>query len=103
MPLTRWTTPQYAGHDVLELTTVKPKPDHPDESIRQHPEHVLMLLREEWHPGKFAWGLAWLVYNTESGQWGQRLFASGPSPTGGDSERKMLRSFKEDITGVMAG
>lgn len=102
MPLIEWTTPQYAGHDVLELTTVKPRTDHPDESIRRYPEHVLMLLREEWHQGKFSWDLAWLVHDMENDRWGQRMMTSGPSPTNGDAERKMLRSYKEGITGVMA-
>ena len=102
MPLVEWEMPTYSGYDVLEMTTVTPKEDHPDGSIGQFPEHVLMLLREEWAPGRTSWGVAWLVHDIENDRWGQRLMASGPSPSNGDAERKLILSYKEKITGRLA-
>jgi hypothetical protein len=101
MPLVKWDFPQYEGHDVVEMVTVTPKPDHEDEAIGGYPEHVLMLLRDEYRPGVFAWGVAWLVHDIENDRWGQRLMSSGPSRDDGDTERRQLRYFKEKITGRM--
>lgn len=102
MPRIEWKRPQYEGYDVLDMVTLAPQPDHPDELIGRFPEHVLMLLHQEWAPNRVSWGVAWLVYDREGDVWGQRLMTSGPSPTNGDAERRFLRDCKEKITGRMA-
>lgn len=99
MPIVKWERPRYAGHDVLEMVTVAPKPDHEDEQIRTYPEHVLMLLRDERDPDRVSWGLAWLVHDVQNDRWGQRMLMVGPSPDDGDAERKRLRQYQEEITG----
>lgn len=101
MPLTEFQRPTYQGYDILDMTTLTARPDHEDSGIAAFPEHVLLLLREEWQPGTFSWGIAWLMHDVEGGRWGQRMFTSGPSPTNGNAERRRIRDIKEEITGVM--
>jgi hypothetical protein len=102
MPLTTWERPRYNEYEVMDLVTVAPKANHEDRSIGRYPEHVLMLLREEWRPGVWSWGVAWLVRDAESGRWGQRLLTSGPSRDNGGTERRAIRDYREQITGVMS-
>lgn len=102
MPLVDWATPRYENHDVIEMTTVTPMENHPDENVGKYSEHVLMLLREEFAPGRIVWGAVWLVYSAEHGRWAARVFLSGPSPDEGDAERRLIRTWKEQITGRMA-
>lgn len=101
MPLIEWERPQYGGCDVVELVTVAPKENHENETIGKFPEHVLMLLHREYPTGKADWGMAWIVHDG-NGRWGQRLLTVGPSRDNGDSERKLIRECKEQITGRMS-
>lgn len=99
MPRTDWQAPMYERARIVEMETHSAGPDHPDGVVKQWAEHILMLtFQKNEHGGRDYWGVVWLARNGDD-PWHQVVLTSGASPDDGDAERRLIRQYREQITG----